>query len=178
MIIGEGDEKEFLEKQIISLGLKDSVFLLGQKDDIFRYLNAADIFVLASLWEGFGVAVAEAMACGLPVVATSVGGIPEVVEDGKTGFLVEPKNSELLAEKIEYILNFSEEERKTAKAKNAKNYYSSEKGKLSKTLYDKKYRSENRDKIREYQRKRRKSKTGYLDRFAESVKIRTQIYFS
>lgn len=70
-------------------------------------------------------------------------------------------------------LYFSEEERKTAKAKNAKNYYSSEKGKLSKTLYDKKYRSENRDKIREYQRKRRKSKTGYLDRFAESVKIRT-----
>jgi hypothetical protein len=68
---------------------------------------------------------------------------------------------------------FSEEEKKEAKRKNAKKYYESPKGKLFRTEYDKEYKLKNRDSIREYQRKRRKSKQGYLDRFTENAKIRT-----
>ena len=112
IIIGEGEERKKIEKQINALKLQDSVFLLGQKDNVQDYLSAANVFILSSLWEGIPIALAEAMACGLPVVVTAVGGIPEVVENGKTGFLVEPKNSEALAEKIEYALNLSGEERK------------------------------------------------------------------
>jgi len=66
---------------------------------------ASDIFVLPSLSESFGIVNIEAMASGLPIIATKVGGIPEIIKDGENGFLVEPKNPEQIAERILYLLS-------------------------------------------------------------------------
>ncbi|NLI56859.1 glycosyltransferase family 4 protein, partial [bacterium] len=70
-----------------------------------EYLIESDIFVLPSLSEGFPVVVLEAMASGLPVVATNVGGLPEIIQENKNGFLVEPQNPRDLAKKILFLLN-------------------------------------------------------------------------
>jgi len=112
IVLGEGPEGKKIEEQIKELKLEKNILLLGQKENISEYLNASDVFVMPSLWEGLPIALLEAMACGLPVVATRVGGVPEVVEDGKSSFLVELKNPRGLAEKIIKTLEMSEEERK------------------------------------------------------------------
>ena len=88
IVLGEGPEGKKIEEQIKELKLEKNILLLGQKENISEYLNASDVFVMPSLWEGLPIALLEAMACGLPVVATRVGGVPEVVEDGKSSFLV------------------------------------------------------------------------------------------
>jgi glycosyltransferase involved in cell wall biosynthesis len=120
LILGEGEDECKLKKQITDLNLKNNVFLLGKKENIFDYLNVSNVFVLSSLWEGLPLSLLEAMACGLPVVATNVGGIPEVVKDGLSGFLVEPKNPTILAKKIEYLLNLDIESRKKMGAEGRK----------------------------------------------------------
>ena len=112
LILGEGEKRIELEKQIRESNLTKNIFLLGRKDNVLLYLNASDIFVLASLWEGFGLVVTEAMACSLPVVATNVGGIPEIVEDKHSGFLVESKNPLALAKKIDHVLSLNPEIRR------------------------------------------------------------------
>jgi len=111
LILGEGKERKKLEKLIKDNNLKQNVFLLGRKEDISNYLNAADVFVLASLWESLPNVILEAMACDLPVVTTNVGGIPEIVENGVSGFLVKPKNPLALTKKIDFVLNLSPRER-------------------------------------------------------------------
>jgi sugar transferase (PEP-CTERM/EpsH1 system associated) len=85
---GDGPLKEQLVTLAEELGISAKVRFLGARSDIPEVLNALDIFVLPSLSEGMPNAVLEAMACGLPVVATRVGGIPELIEDGNTGLLV------------------------------------------------------------------------------------------
>ncbi len=87
-------------------GMKRSVHMTGGLPhwQIPQYLSAADIFVLPSHHEGLPNAVLEAMACGLPVIATAVGGIPEAVEEGKSGFLVNKQNAKSLAVLIEYLV--------------------------------------------------------------------------
>jgi glycosyltransferase involved in cell wall biosynthesis len=87
-IAGDGPQKSALEEEIESLGLADSVRLLGWRDDIPRFLGAWDLYVQSSNAEGFGLSVMEAMAAGLPVIATNVGGLPELVEEKATGLLV------------------------------------------------------------------------------------------
>jgi len=82
------------------MGLGDSFLLLGVRDDAIRIVGACDIFVLASLWEGLPLAVMEAMALGVPVVATNVGGLRELVRDRVAGTLVPPRNERALAEAI------------------------------------------------------------------------------
>lgn len=89
-IVGDGEERSRLQQQIASLGLEKNVTLLGNRLDIPRLMNGFDIVVLPSVWEPFGLVIAEAMACGKPVVATSIGGIPEIVEHEGTGLLVPP----------------------------------------------------------------------------------------
>ena len=91
-IVGGGKEEEFLRFLIQRLGLENSVKLLGplSPDKVGLELAAADIYLSSSLSEGISNAVLEAMAIGLPVVSTNVGGMPEVIEDGITGLLVEP----------------------------------------------------------------------------------------
>lgn len=103
VIIGDGTEREKLELQIKESGIKNKVFLTGKLPDARKYLAAFDIFVLPSVKEGFSWALLEAMAAKLPVVATNVGAAPEIIEDGKNGFLVEPRKPELLAQKIKEL---------------------------------------------------------------------------
>ena len=111
LIIGEGEEKNKLETQTRELNLEKNIFFLGRKENVSNCLNASDIFILASLWEGFGLAIVEAMACGLPVITTNVGGIPEIIQDKISGLLVDPKDSEILAQKIDYLLNLDADSR-------------------------------------------------------------------
>jgi glycosyltransferase involved in cell wall biosynthesis len=97
-IVGDGPERGKLELQARPLG--DRVTFLGQRLDIETLMASADLLVLPSRTEGLPVVVLEAMAAGLPVVATSVGGIPEAVVDGETGLLVPPENPVALAAAI------------------------------------------------------------------------------
>jgi len=106
LIIGDGDQEKNLKQQVTSLGLSHrNIKFLGFQKNVVNYLRLMNIFVLPSLEEGLGLAILEAMAAGIPVVATAVGGITEIVKHGETGVLVEPKNSNVLAEAILQILN-------------------------------------------------------------------------
>jgi len=103
MIIGAGEERVYLEKQIRDLGLENIVSLLGFVPDASRYLAGMDIFVLPSVKEGLPYVVMEAMAAGTPVIASNVGGIPDLISHNETGMLVPPKNPEALAKTIESL---------------------------------------------------------------------------
>lgn len=103
LIIGKGLGVPKLKKEIMSKGISDKVIYLGHKTDVNRWLNAADIMVLPSKFETFGLVLAEGMAMGKPAVAFSVGGTPEVIKDGETGFLVEKDNEKEMYEKIKIL---------------------------------------------------------------------------
>jgi glycosyltransferase involved in cell wall biosynthesis len=121
LIIGEGSQRQELEDLVKRLNLEKKVRFLGEVPNkkIPQYLAAADCFVLPSLKEGFGIVLLEAMAANVPVVAANVGGIPDIIEDGKTGILVEPKNPDGLAEAIMKI--YSQPEFTQNLTKNARN---------------------------------------------------------
>ncbi len=104
VIVGDGLERAQLKAMSEQLGLGDHVHFTGRQDDVRSWLAAMDVFVLSSDWEGMPNAVLEAMAVGLPVVATAVGGTPEVVVDGETGLLVPPRDPAALAQAIERLL--------------------------------------------------------------------------
>lgn len=103
VIIGEGEKRAALIARITAKKLKDRVTLVGHKENAAQYLKALAIFVLPSRTESAGYVILEAGLAGLPVVATSVGGIPEIIEDGVTGLLVPPENPTALAEAIEKL---------------------------------------------------------------------------
>ena len=111
IVLGKGEEMKKLEQQIKNLNLEKNILLLGSKNNVIDYLKICDIFVLSSLWEGMPVAILEAMASGLLIVATKVGGVPELIEDKKSGFLAESENAENLADKIDYVINLSKEKK-------------------------------------------------------------------
>lgn len=92
-IVGEGPERSNLEAQIKELKMEDHIKLNGRKKEIPQILKAADIFVLPSRREAFGLVILEAMISKLPVIASRTGGIPEIIESGKNGFLTEPEDS-------------------------------------------------------------------------------------
>jgi len=106
-IIGHGKEKDDLENQVKNLNLEDCITFIGKipNQEVFKYMASSDVFVLPSLSEGFPIVILEAMASGLPIVATKVRGLPEIFKDGQNGFLVETRNPEKIAEKILLILN-------------------------------------------------------------------------
>lgn len=104
LIVGEGELREQLERQVKDLDLEGIVKFLGARRDIPSILNAIDIFVLASIFEPFGIALIEAMAMEKPVVGSAAGGILEIIEDGVNGFLFTPRNSKGLAEKIDRLI--------------------------------------------------------------------------
>lgn len=110
LIVGDGPAtlKEMIKEEIKALGLTDWVTLLGFREDIPEILGILDLFILSSTSEGLSIATIEAMGAGLPVVVTACGGPQEIVENGKTGFLVPPRDAESLAEKA--LLSLSNRE--------------------------------------------------------------------
>ena len=104
-ICGEGPRRPQLESQILELGLSSHVKLLGTRDDISPLLVSADMFILPSRWEGLSRALMEAMAAGLPVVATCVDGIKSLITEGVHGLLVPPEDSERLGSSILQLLD-------------------------------------------------------------------------
>lgn len=112
VIAGEGELRPALEAQVRDRGLGDRVVLAGFRHDLDRLLPAFSVFCLSSRLEGLGTSLLDAMAFGLPVVATEAGGIPEAVEDGVTGRVVPPRDPAALAEALAFVL--ADEERRRA----------------------------------------------------------------
>ncbi len=107
MIAGEGSHRKSLEELVIKLNLSGDTIFTGyiNNEEVQNYHNMLDIYVAVSLQESFGVAILEASACSKPVVVSNVGGLSEVVDDNKTGFIVEKENTESIAEALEVLLN-------------------------------------------------------------------------
>ena len=108
VLVGDGPNRAMLMAKVQELGLADHFTFLGTREDVSELLNAFDVFVLPSLWEGLPNVVLEAMACGKPVIATSVDGTTEAVIDGETGILVPPRDPESLARAIINLLSSRE----------------------------------------------------------------------
>jgi glycosyltransferase involved in cell wall biosynthesis len=104
VLFGDGSERARLQRQIHAAGLSQAFVLCGFRADLDRFLPHLDLLVLPSYTEGLPNIVLEAFAAGVPVVATSVGGTPEVVEDGVSGYLVPPGDADTMAERIEELL--------------------------------------------------------------------------
>ncbi len=104
VIAGEGELRPALERQIKEHRLEKHVLLAGFRPDVLSLHKAFDLFVMSSVTEGLGTSVLDAMACGKPVVATTAGGIPEVVVDRETGLLVPPRDHEAMAAAIVRLL--------------------------------------------------------------------------
>ena len=102
---GSGPAEDELRTQCRELGVAEKVTFLGWQQDLESVFRRWDVFCLPSLEEGFGLAALEAMASGLPVIATSVGGLPEIVEDGVTGCLVPPSDPRALAASLRKLLH-------------------------------------------------------------------------
>lgn len=105
IIVGDGNTKQDLEKTVKEMQLDKKVFFLGARTDVRLLLNSFDLFVLSSITEGVSLALLEAMACGLPVVATNVGGNSEIVQDGESGIIVPAQNHRKLSDAILEILS-------------------------------------------------------------------------
>jgi len=103
IVAGDGAMLSDLQELAVNLGVADRIHWLGYCADPARLLQASDIFVLASTGEAFGLVLAEAMACGVPVVGSRSGAIPEIVEDGLTGLLATPRNEVSFADAIEKL---------------------------------------------------------------------------
>jgi len=129
VIIGEGYERGLLEELVAQLGLKDRILLPGYRDNAQYYIPFFKVFLISSLTEGLPITLLEAMQAKVSIVATKVGGIPEVLHNGQGGLLVEPCNSKSLAEAILLIHNNSKLVKKLTSAAYAKatSDYSSEK---------------------------------------------------
>jgi glycosyltransferase involved in cell wall biosynthesis len=131
-IIGDGELREKLQKLVKRLKINDRFVIKETKKkevvfegtvtnkQVYEYLSQADVFVRPSLSEGLGNAFLEAMAMGVPVIATPVGGIPDFLEDGKTGWFCKVKDDKSIAEKIKYILDEKNKEEVEEVVKNAK----------------------------------------------------------
>lgn len=113
---GDGPLKQNLEKKARELRIEKNILFLGWRDDVARIISIYDIFCLPSLNEGMGRVLVEAMALGKPIVASDIGGIPELVIHGKNGFLVPPKNPIPLAKYIQILLEDKEKREKMGQA--------------------------------------------------------------
>ncbi len=116
LAVGQGPLAEEVDRERLRLGLVGRFELLGRRDDVFDLLAASDVFVLASKVEGYPVALMEALAVGLPVVATAVGGIPDAIRSGENGILVPPGRPDRLAAALLDLVGDAEKRRRLAKA--------------------------------------------------------------
>ncbi len=123
-LIGDGELKNDIEKHIADCKAEDYIEILGLKDNVFPYFQQADIFVLPSIYEGIPMTLIEAMGSGLPIIASRVGGIPDMIADGKEGLLCDPV-AHSIAEKIKKMIT-DKELRKTCaqEARNKAHYFS------------------------------------------------------
>jgi len=103
LLVGDGDDRERLEQQAHDLGLARSCLFLGYQQDVAPWYAVCDAVILTSASEGTPVTIIEALAAGRAVVSTRVGGVPDVVDDGETGFLVGPGDTHALAERLELL---------------------------------------------------------------------------
>jgi glycosyltransferase involved in cell wall biosynthesis len=106
VIMGEGNERGRLEEMISKLHLTDRVLLPGYRAAGWRYMPLFDVFVLPSLTEGLPITILEAMMTAVPIVASSVGGIPELLQNGRYGILVPPGRSDQIADAIRTVIDF------------------------------------------------------------------------
>jgi len=108
-IIGEGEERKSLEKLTAEKNLKDKVFLVGFLDNANQYLKAFDVFTLTSIKEGLPYSILEAGLAGVPVIASDVGGIPDIIENGVSGKLVTKANPREIKQALEYLINIKDQ---------------------------------------------------------------------
>lgn len=123
-LVGDGPDKPILEDLVKEQNLESCVNFMGSIPDVQQILKMADLFLLTSEKESFGLSALEAMACGVPVVATNVGGLPEVVKDGECGYLVEVGNIEKM---VEYALNILKDKELSIRLGNCGNKIAHEK---------------------------------------------------
>lgn len=95
--VGEGNLEFELRELSIKLGLSDVVFFCGLTDNVYPFLESSDCFILPSIYEGMPVTLVEAMGCGMPIIASSVGGVPDMISDEEDGILIKPTTEELYA---------------------------------------------------------------------------------
>jgi glycosyltransferase involved in cell wall biosynthesis len=107
--VGDGDLRTKTKRLIDRTGLADRFLLLGDRTDVPSLLPGFDVFAMSSLYEGLPCALVEAMSCGVPVVATAVNSVPEIVISGRTGLLARPADPASLARGLAYLLDHSEE---------------------------------------------------------------------
>jgi glycosyltransferase involved in cell wall biosynthesis len=107
LLVGEGEDRPALERLASELSLEDRIVFLGAKEheQVARYLCLADVFVRPSVTEGLGTAFLEALACEVPIVGTPVGGIPDFLEEGRTGLFCQPGNPESIATAVNRLLS-------------------------------------------------------------------------
>lgn len=112
LVLGDGELQEALAGDIEKRKMGEYITLCGDTPDVKKYLYAADVFVMPSLWEGLPLALLEASACGLPAIASSVGAVPSVLKDGISGMLVPPQDSKALAQKMQEMCQRSSKARR------------------------------------------------------------------
>ncbi|MBN1866152.1 GT4 family glycosyltransferase PelF [Candidatus Sumerlaeota bacterium] len=114
LVVGDGPDRARIESEVRRLGLEENVHLLGERRDVAALLHRFDLYALSSITEGLSLSILEAMAAGVPVVATRVGGNPELLDDGRCGALVPPGDEQAMAETILRLLNDPAEARTLA----------------------------------------------------------------
>ena len=115
-IAGDGSLKENLHNMAMELGINEEVKFLGVRKDIGKLMESSSIFVLPSRWEGLPMVILEAMSKGMSIIATKVGGIPEVIKNGKEGILISPEDPKALAQTINDLLENEELREKLSQA--------------------------------------------------------------
>ncbi|MCC7417599.1 MAG: glycosyltransferase [Acidobacteria bacterium] len=120
LILGEGELREQLERQVREHRLEKHVLLPGFRPDVIGWIKNFDLFAMSSITEGLGTSLLDAMACSRAIVATSAGGIPEIVEDGRTGLLVPPRDHAAMARAIVRLLTDAGERRRFGEAGQAR----------------------------------------------------------
>ena len=127
VLIGDGPERGRVQQTAEEEGVDDRVLFVGKQESVAEILSCADLFLLPSATESFGLVALEAMSCGVPVVATCVGGIPEVVPHGEAGYLAPVGDVDTMAEQSVHILKDTEGWRRmSANARAAAERYSTQ----------------------------------------------------
>lgn len=108
LMIGDGPDRETAERMADELGVRDRIYFVGSDNEVEQLLPVLDLFLLPSEQESFGLAALEAMACGVPVIATEVGGLPELVENGRSGYLLPLRDVEGMSARAIEILSSPE----------------------------------------------------------------------